>query len=292
VENQLYIRMRGRILGPYDQEKLQSLARRGQLSRMHELSADATNWVRASTYPELFVSEDAPTAAAPPETPGTGKVHEPPGRPAGPRWWYGKNGTESGPVDQTTLQQLLASGNISLDDLVWSEGMTQWLPARHAPGLLPSPPGFSAPRGGVGAAATPAGAKEELSSSLCKAASKSWAWVIFIAIVGFISAGLQCVVGILELIHGGKDHLTAVVAAGLFSLIFGADVAAGGFLLSAYARRVASLRYSNHPVVLEKALDTLQTFWVYVSINLIVLLAFFVFLLVWMIAVGGTIPWL
>ena len=59
MENQLYIRMRGRVLGPYDQEKLQSLARRGQLSRMHELSQDATNWVRASTYPELFVVEDA-----------------------------------------------------------------------------------------------------------------------------------------------------------------------------------------------------------------------------------------
>ena len=59
MENQLYVRIRGRVLGPYDQEKLQSLARRGQLSRLHELSTDATNWVRASAYPELFVSEEA-----------------------------------------------------------------------------------------------------------------------------------------------------------------------------------------------------------------------------------------
>jgi S1-C subfamily serine protease len=60
MENQLYVRIRGRILGPYDQEKLQSLARRGQLGRMHELSADAVNWVQASAYPELFVGQGGP----------------------------------------------------------------------------------------------------------------------------------------------------------------------------------------------------------------------------------------
>ena len=58
METQLYVRIRGRVLGPFDKEKLQSLARRGQLSRMHELSPDSTNWVQASTYPELFVSEN------------------------------------------------------------------------------------------------------------------------------------------------------------------------------------------------------------------------------------------
>ena len=58
MDTQLYIRVRGRVLGPYDQEKLQSLARRGQLSRMHEISEDATNWVHASAYPQLFVVDD------------------------------------------------------------------------------------------------------------------------------------------------------------------------------------------------------------------------------------------
>ena len=70
MDNQLYVRIRGRVLGPYDQEKLQSLARRGQLSRMHELSQDATNWVRASTYPELFVSEGHSVASAAQEASG------------------------------------------------------------------------------------------------------------------------------------------------------------------------------------------------------------------------------
>ncbi|MFZ1010708.1 MAG: NINE protein, partial [Candidatus Sulfotelmatobacter sp.] len=54
MESPLYIRVRGRVLGPYKLEKLKGLARRGQLSRMHELSTDGISWVRASNYPELF----------------------------------------------------------------------------------------------------------------------------------------------------------------------------------------------------------------------------------------------
>ena len=56
-EARLYIRVRGRVLGPYDQERLQQMVRRGQLSRMHEISTDGTHWVRAATYSELFVGE-------------------------------------------------------------------------------------------------------------------------------------------------------------------------------------------------------------------------------------------
>ena len=65
MDTQLYLRVRGRVLGPYDQEKLQSLVRRGQLSRMHEVSTDGTHWVRASTYAELFVG--APVKLVAPE---------------------------------------------------------------------------------------------------------------------------------------------------------------------------------------------------------------------------------
>src|SRR3954453_4067022 len=56
METSLYIRVRGRVLGPYETEKLQSMVRRGQLSRVHELSTDGVSWVRASNYPELFVT--------------------------------------------------------------------------------------------------------------------------------------------------------------------------------------------------------------------------------------------
>ncbi|NLF06475.1 MAG: trypsin-like serine protease [Pirellulaceae bacterium] len=54
MENRLYIRIRGRVLGPYDREKLHLMARRGQFGRMHEVSEDGVAWQPASTYGELF----------------------------------------------------------------------------------------------------------------------------------------------------------------------------------------------------------------------------------------------
>ena len=170
--------------------------------------------------------------------------------------------------------------------------MPQWVPARQAPGLLPTQ---SAPwlqegwRGPVGGTAEQ---KDGLPVSLCKAASNSRVWVIFIAVVAFIYAGLAILAGIFTFIQGANHHLPPVVAWGLFELIFAVDVAAGGFLLSTYASRVANLKYSSHGIVLEKALDTLRTFWIYVSINLIVFLAFLVFIVVWAIAVGVAFPWM
>jgi TM2 domain-containing membrane protein YozV len=159
MEKQLYIRIRGRVLGPYNQDKLQSLARHGQLSRLHELSTDGTSWGRASAYPELFVNQERQAVLTEEqvvlEVQKSVAKDGPPQMLSGQRWWYGKNGSESGPVDYATIQQLLVSGNLSPDDVVWTDGMTQWVPARHAPGLTPfvtppSPPSSPQPLGGNG----------------------------------------------------------------------------------------------------------------------------------------------
>ena len=202
MENQLYVRIRGRILGPYDQEKLQSLARRGQLSRLHEVSQDAANWVRASTYPELFLTENASIAAAAQPAAGDGRDAaraEGPSAALGRLWWYRKNGQESGPIDQTALQQMVASGNIGPDDLVWSDGMRRWTPARQAPGLSPARDSSWGQPAGAGPSAGGAGRGDDLPLYLCKAIMSSRPWVIFIAVVAFVYAGLVIVFGILAL---------------------------------------------------------------------------------------------
>lgn len=203
MENQLYVRIRGRILGPYDQEKLQSLARRGQLSRLHEVSQDAANWVRASTYPELFLTENASIAAAAQPAAGDGRDAaraEGPSAVLGRLWWYRKNGQESGPIDQTALQQMVASGNIGPDDLVWSDGMRQWTPARQAPGISPARDSSWGQPTGAGPSAGSAGRGDDLPLYLCKAIMSSRPWVIFIAVVAFVYAGLVIVFGILALV--------------------------------------------------------------------------------------------
>ena len=64
--NSLYVRRQGRIAGPYDWRSLQTMAKRGTLSRFHEVSADGDQWVAAAEHPALFTSTDPAQAEAAP----------------------------------------------------------------------------------------------------------------------------------------------------------------------------------------------------------------------------------
>ena len=66
-------------------------------------------------------------------------------------WYYEKAGQRMGPVPETELDRLIASGEINAATLVWSEGMANWTPlgqarpAASGPTLAPgevAPPGF------------------------------------------------------------------------------------------------------------------------------------------------------
>ena len=50
-------------------------------------------------------------------------------------WYYVKNDQQCGPVSREKLVQLLAAGQIARDDLVWTDTMDDWIPARQVPGL-------------------------------------------------------------------------------------------------------------------------------------------------------------
>jgi hypothetical protein len=307
METQLYLRVRGRVLGPYDEEKLQTLVRRGQLSRMHEVSSDGTHWVRASTYGELFVG--APVKLAVPEM----QVASPPpaqlpvdssaipfaeevaapapesSRPVipavtSPGWYYESLGSEHGPVDESALRQMLLTGQLGSNALVWKDGMPQWVAASQIPCLVPMPALNRAARDGVDR--SPA---EDGMEDLCKAAQASRPWALFLAITAFVYAGLCILFGFLMLVHGADKGFPPVVAMGLFWMISGAVTAAGGILLSNYANRLASLTYGHSAKVLESAMDRLKTFWMFVSIVLIVTLAFIGFFTIWILAIGASL---
>jgi hypothetical protein len=51
-------------------------------------------------------------------------------------WYYAVgNSQQQGPVDLATLQRLIASGQIGPNDLVWRDGMADWVPASSVPEL-------------------------------------------------------------------------------------------------------------------------------------------------------------
>ena len=81
-------------------------------------------------------------AASPPPPAASNKPASPPPAPAAD-WHYMENGQQQGPVTAEQLRVL-----ITPSDLVWKEGLPEWVPASTIPNLLPkrsSPPPTPAP---------------------------------------------------------------------------------------------------------------------------------------------------
>ena len=46
-------------------------------------------------------------------------------------WYYEQNGNRIGPVDEVTMRGLIANRTISIDTLVWTNGMANWTPLQQ-----------------------------------------------------------------------------------------------------------------------------------------------------------------
>ncbi|HTV48863.1 MAG TPA: DUF4339 domain-containing protein [Phycisphaerae bacterium] len=58
-----YVRIRGKVTGPFDRPTLERMVQRGQLSRVHEISSDRQNWKPASSVGGLFAPISRKTPA-------------------------------------------------------------------------------------------------------------------------------------------------------------------------------------------------------------------------------------
>ena len=287
----MYVRIRGTVLGPFDAEKLQSMVRRGQLSRFHEVSPDGASWERASKYPELFARPPAAAPAAAPAAEPANPQAAPPTVVAGEAptalakpWYYEKGGKTVGPVDEGVFHQLLSAGVVSENTMVWNDQLPAWMPVSAVSELAHrrQPPTVTT----QGEAA----ADDDLPESLCKVAADSRPWVGFLAVMAYIYAGLSLLGGIFLMIQGGRAQDPVAVASGMSSLVNCGVFGAAGYLLSSFGAHCGSLRHARSGAVLERALEVLRSFWMFASIVLIVLLAFVLFVVIWAVAVGSTFP--
>lgn len=56
------------------------------------------------------------------------------------QWYYSKNGTQLGPISQSELIAKLSSGEVTSADLVWKDGMADWIPAAQVAELRANVP--------------------------------------------------------------------------------------------------------------------------------------------------------
>src|SRR5215510_7420255 len=56
------------------------------------------------------------------------------------QWYYSLNQQQHGPVTWAELQHMAVAGTLPPTELVWTQGMHQWLPAADQRGLFPDAP--------------------------------------------------------------------------------------------------------------------------------------------------------
>jgi len=140
-----YVRIRGHVSGPFSEDKLVALVKRGQLTRSHEVSEDGVTWSAAGELESLFsrpkmsggadTSQAQSTAMETPKPPEAATASTSTDRE---NWFFAVKGRRSEPVGWLELQDRVIKGKVPLDALVWSEGMDDWQVASSIPGLLPA----------------------------------------------------------------------------------------------------------------------------------------------------------
>jgi uncharacterized RDD family membrane protein YckC len=58
-------------------------------------------------------------------------------------WYVGSNGQQSGPFTLQQLRQMATSGQVSKTDLIWKDGLANWVPCSAVKGLFPAATDFS-----------------------------------------------------------------------------------------------------------------------------------------------------
>lgn len=150
----MYIRQRGIVSGPFEDDVLREMVRRGDIKLFDEASEDGVNWVQADTC-EWFPTESrvrfAPAAVEsagvdddPDVNPDAGgdayELSAPQGDspPSGHQeWYYQLLGTNQGPVPSSVIEQLIYGGQLDTLSLVWHDGLDNWMPAGTTPELAP-----------------------------------------------------------------------------------------------------------------------------------------------------------
>lgn len=48
-------------------------------------------------------------------------------------WYYQSEGKRTGPVDETTIRQLILNGTIRFNTMVWNNNLPMWMPFGQIP---------------------------------------------------------------------------------------------------------------------------------------------------------------
>ena len=121
-------------------------------------------------------------------------------------WFYGKDNTQHGPVSDLEIRNLVNSGQITMETIVWREGMTDWVPLKDIPE-------FNSSAGSHPSSASPYVSPQTNAAQAPYASSIPTDGMSVAALVLGILALISCwvggVFGIPAVIYGGEQQYVA-----------------------------------------------------------------------------------
>ncbi|MDO4587061.1 MAG: NINE protein [Planctomycetia bacterium] len=124
----VWVKLRGRKHGPYDDSQLQTMVRQGKVGRHNEISLDGESWIPASDYAPLWSfmkGNDRQTNQTVDDnlTLSTESSSNGSRLSLSKEWFVSNDGiTGTGPYTQSEVMESIRSGKMSLSWLAWKEG--------------------------------------------------------------------------------------------------------------------------------------------------------------------------
>jgi hypothetical protein len=189
-------------------------------------------------------------------------------------WFYTRSGERQGPVPIETLRTLREQGQLQGSDLVWREGMAQWVPAVGVPELgFLGAPAAAAPLGTL-SYAQPGGSDVICTARTFELLRQTRPWVRLISVLMFIGIAFMllgaCVM--IGISSSRPGNVPFAVGFGLMYVLMSFIYIMPAIYLSRYASRISELQQYRREDKLEQAIEAQKSFWKFIGIIALVIL--------------------
>ena len=266
MDTHLWVKEKGRVLGPYTIDKLKKLVDENWLSKMHLVSEDQMTWLDAGDYQNGVLWDRNSSQPIEIEKALQGQsAEESVDRDPSPlkepnEWWYTKNGQQLGPISLEQLKNMFGCQDLKPDEQVWREGMQYWKAAINVPELEPYCSG-----GGVDPPIS-----SQLTEEFCRLANNSRGWTMFISIALFVSASVSMIAGFVDLVHAIKTDSNQWLMISLSAIVGGGISVTAGLMILAISNRMANFALERTEGALSVAITSLNRYWLFMAIVIIV----------------------
>lgn len=294
----VFIRFRGRTIGPLTPDKVTDMVRRGQVTRMHELSGDGLSWMRADEFGNFFpravasgaVAGDMAASASSIPPGGEGAAIDDGGgaapianENASAQWYAHVNGEKQGPVSMDQMRLYAEAKILKKDSLVWKNGMDAWKPASES---VPELFGAAAASGTV-VSSVPGDEDAADGGALATEFAKHHSLILSLGICLLVIGAIFFIGQIVALNQGGKKLQSDTMSAAL-RISLGVVVAIAGVMALQAAPKLKAAAESSSAIAALVGARALNQFWLLSSIAVMIWLG--ILLLVIIAALATNIP--